>query len=335
MDSISQAALGAALGGVVLGKHLGRLALAGGALLGTVPDLDSFLDYGDAVSNFTEHRGFSHSILVLVPLSMILAWLLHRWRPAISFRRWLAFCGLVLVTHPLLDAFTTYGTQLIWPFGEPVGLSSMFIIDPLYTLPLLVGCGLALWRPPAVRAMALGLAVSTVYLGWSLVGQAVITQRVMPVLAEHGLEDAPRLVQPMPFSTLLWRVTVMGEQERLELVTGFLDDRMAPDTETYPRHRALAEEAAEMPDGQRLLWFTDGFLSFQIMDSMLTATDVRLGIPGAYPFTFALAERADEGWQPIRSYLLPREEISSEALQRLWSRILGRTSGTVPETSRP
>ncbi|HBK37567.1 MAG TPA: hydrolase, partial [Halomonas sp.] len=61
MDSITQAALGAAVGGAVLGKRLGRKAIVIGALLGTLPDLDVALDYGDAIANVTEHRGFSHS----------------------------------------------------------------------------------------------------------------------------------------------------------------------------------------------------------------------------------------------------------------------------------
>ncbi len=210
MDSLSQAVLGASVGGAVLARPLGRRALLGGALLGTLPDLDVLIDYGDAVANFTEHRGFSHSLLVLLPVSLLLAWLLQRWRPAISLWRWWAFTGLCLLTHPLLDAFTTYGTRLFWPLGDPVAISSIFIIDPLYTLPLLVAVIVALARPPAMTALATGLTLSSLYLCWSLVAQQWMTQRVMPTLAQRGLSEAPRLVQPMPFSTLLWRVTVLG-----------------------------------------------------------------------------------------------------------------------------
>jgi len=184
MDSLSQAVLGASVGGVVMGRTLGRSALLGGALLGTLPDLDVLIDYGDAVANFTEHRGFSHSLLVLLPASLLLAWLLQRWRPAISLWRWWAFTGLCLLTHPLLDAFTTYGTRLFWPLGDPVAISSIFIIDPLYTLPLLVAVIVALVRPPAMTALVTGLTLSSLYLCWSLVAQQWMTQRVMPALAD-------------------------------------------------------------------------------------------------------------------------------------------------------
>ena len=153
MDSITQAALGGALGGAVLGHRFGRAAVVAGALLGTLPDMDVLIDYGDAVANFSQHRGFSHSLLVLVPLAVVLAALLSRWQRSVSFRRWLTFTGAILITHPLLDAFTTYGTQLLWPLGPPVAWHTIFIIDPLYTLPLLVAVIIVLVRPPAIRAL--------------------------------------------------------------------------------------------------------------------------------------------------------------------------------------
>src|SRR5690606_4992466 len=147
MDSITQAVLGASLQGALLGRWQGRKALLYGALLGTLPDLDVVIDYGDAVANMTYHRGFSHSLLVLGILSVVLAWLVRRFRPHPDYsalRLW--FCiWLILTTHVLLDAFTTYGTQLFWPLTTPpVAISSIFIIDPLYTLPLLLAVLLGL-----------------------------------------------------------------------------------------------------------------------------------------------------------------------------------------------
>lgn len=326
MDSVTQAALGGALGGVVLGKQLGRAALVGGALLATVPDLDVLIDYGSAVANFTQHRGFSHSLLVLVPLALFLGAVLHRWRPHVSLARWCMFTNLVLVTHPLLDAFTTYGTQLLWPLAGPAALHSIFIIDPFYTLPLLIACAIAAFRPTGQRALVVGLALSSVYLGWSFVGQQLITQRVMPILVNEGVENAPRLVQPMPFSTLFWRITVMGQYERLEITTGFLSDG-SPAVERYARKPELALEVGQLQEGQRLVWFTRGFLEFDVREGVLTATDIRLGLPGAHPFTFALAERKAGRWAPLTSYQLPRPVLDVAALAN-------RIVGLPPEDGR-
>ncbi|MCU5786012.1 metal-dependent hydrolase [Alloalcanivorax marinus] len=320
MDSLTQAALGGALGGAVLGRRWGRGAVLAGAALATLPDLDVLIDYGDAVANFSEHRGFSHSLLILTPLALLLAFLLSRWKTSVSFGRALAFTGLVLITHPLLDAFTTYGTQLWWPLGPPVALNSIFIIDPLYTLPLLVAVVIALIRPPATRALALGLVLSSGYLLWSLVAQQWMTQRVERVLAERGIEDAPVMVQPMPFSTFLWRATVMAPAARLEMVTGVFDGDGPLTVERFPRRPELERAAAALPDGQRLAWFTRGFLDYRRNGDRLVVTDVRLGVPGAHPFQFVIAERARDGWAPMVSTRLPRPMVNEEVWPLLWRR---------------
>ncbi|MGR5542891.1 metal-dependent hydrolase, partial [Vibrio campbellii] len=86
---------------------------------------------------------FSHSLCVLPPLALLISWLYCRFRPDPfwSFKR-VSFVTLsVLITHTLLDAMTTYGTQLLWPLDGYFELRNVFIIDPLYTLPLLLAIG--------------------------------------------------------------------------------------------------------------------------------------------------------------------------------------------------
>lgn len=323
MDSITQMALGASIAGAVAGKTLGRTALITGAALGTLPDLDVVLDYGSAVANFTQHRGFSHSLFVLIPLAIALAWSLWRWRPALGLQRWLALTMLVLVTHPILDSFTTYGTQLFWPLGGPIALSSIFIIDPLYTLPLLAGCLAFLLRPPATGAIAAGLALSILYLGWTLFAQQVISDRIQPALAEAGLQESRVLVQPMPFNTVLWRATALTEHDHVEIVTGFFDGNTPLNLEYFPRRQDLAQAVSEFPEAQRLEWFTRGFLDYRVAGNQITATDIRLGIPGAHPFTFVLAQQNGDALHPVNSSQKPRPPLDPQALGLLWARLTG------------
>lgn len=337
MDSITQAALGASLAGAVAGRTLGRSALLVGAVLGTLPDLDVVIDYGTAIANFSQHRGFSHSLLVLFPLSVLLAWILQRWRPVLGYQRWLLLTALILLTHPLLDAFTTYGTQIFWPLAGPVAINSIFIIDPLYTLPLLAGILIFLVRGTAGRAVNAGLAMSTLYLGWTLAAQQIISSRVDPALADAGLQDAPRLVQPMPFNTLLWRVTAQNDDQRVEIVTGFLDGGAPLLLQYFPRRPDLRAAAMSSAEGWRLEWFTDGFVAYGLKERTLTATDIRLGLPGAHPFVFTLGHYENGNLIPAPSDRLARPEIRGELFQALWQRMTGRAtilclaSLTIPE----
>lgn len=331
MDSITQAALGAAVGGAVLGRRLGRKAVLIGAVLGTLPDLDVIIDYGDAVANVTEHRGFTHSLFVLTGLGTLLALLTSRLQMArsVPLWHWWLFYVLCLTTHPLLDALTTYGTQLWWPLDvRPVAYPIVFIIDPLYTLPLLVGIGVALVTGNGRRGPAWGLALASAYLVFAFGAKQLVEHRLEPVLAERGLEDAPRLVQPTPFNTLLWRVTVVDGDEHHEVLMGVRDGDTRPLVETYRRGAELEAVALGSERGQRLDWFAGPFLRYETRDidgrETLVATDLRLGFPGFYPFAFTLATRDGDDWTPVATseQLDAPSRSNAEALSRLAGRIL-------------
>lgn len=330
MDSITQAALGAAIGGTVLGRRLGRKAVLLGAALGTLPDLDVVIDYGDAVANVTEHRGFSHSLFVLAGLATALSLLAARFAPArdITLPRWGLFFGLILLTHPLLDALTTYGTQLWWPLEmRPAAWPIVFIIDPLYSLPLLVAVGMALVTGRAQRAPRWGLTLACAYLVFAIGAKSLVEARITPVLAEQDLEQKPRLVQPTPFNTLLWRVTVADGEHHHEALVGVFDGDRRPVLETYTRGAALEATALESARGRRLDWFAGPFLRYETRElegrETLVATDLRLGFPGFHPFAFTLATRDDGDWQPVEvSEQLPSPSRGSrDALSRLGSRM--------------
>lgn len=139
MDSITQATLGAAVGEAVLGKKMGLKAAAWGAALGTVPDLDILLNpFIDSVVELRIHRSLTHSITFTVLASPIFGWLInqiHR-KDGVGWLPWTKLAFLVFLTHALIDIPTTYGTQFLFPFTDtPYTTDSIFIIDPLYTLP--------------------------------------------------------------------------------------------------------------------------------------------------------------------------------------------------------
>lgn len=353
MDSVTQACLGAAIGGVVM-PRLGRRALLLGAALGTLPDLDVVIDYGDAVANYTRHRGFSHSLIVLTGVATLFAGLTRLWprarRVASGWHWWWLFT-LCLLTHPLLDAFTTYGTQLLWPIPmSPISWHSLFIIDPLYTVPLLIGVIVFAIRPGAARTppheaaaravsarstrayktLAAMLALSCVYIAFSQAALALVENRLKPVLAASGMSDDPILVQPAPLTTLLWRVSVIHDGSAYEGWVSLFDGEAPPTLAPWPLGNRWKATALETQDGQRLAWFSGPFVHYAMQrqgtTETLLATDIRLGIPGTHPFVFALAQRSglDDGdrWQPVSEARMSQGRPDGAVLKRLVQRIV-------------
>lgn len=326
MDSITQAVLGASIQGALLGRWQGRKALLYGAMLGTLPDLDVVIDYGDAVADMTYHRGFSHSLFVLTGVALLLAWLTRRFRhnPGYSSQRLFLTIWLVLITHPLLDSFTSYGTQLFWPLTPiPTAWSSIFIIDPLYTVPLLIAVALGLLfglRDKAAKAPALALLVSSLYLASTLGGKYMAEQRVEAELARQGIQAQQLFSTPTPFNSLLWRVIVLdGEDYHEALVSWF--DAAPPQLQRIPRGTHLAAALANSPAHTRLAWFTNGVLRYDQLGEQLVVTDIRLGMTGFHPFRFAFANRENGQWRVADEIQrLPTERGDLSRLKLLWAR---------------
>ena len=324
MDSLSQAVLGASVAGVCAPSgHRGKAMLLGAAL-GTLPDLDVFIDFGGAVENFTYHRGFSHSLFVLAPLS-VLIWVCMRrwWAPARDGSlRWLAAVSLALLTHPLLDAHTAYGTQLFWPLNmPPTSWATLFIIDPLYTLPLLVGGVVAAFRRQlGGKARHVGLVVSTLYVGWSWVAQTMVTRHVEDALASMQVQDAQVFLTPTPFNTLLWRAVVIADENYLEGFDSLLVDEGTMQFKSYPSGMNMLEESGDIWAVERLRWFAQGFVKAHVDNDRLVISDLRMGQEPVYVFSHIVAARGNPHWREISTELLP-VSFDDRALAETWDRI--------------
>lgn len=327
MDSLTHAVLGATMQGALLGRWQGRKALLYGALLATLPDLDVLIDYGDPVANMTHHRGFSHSLFVISAFSLLLTGLLRHWRPDPRYGsgRLLLTIWLVLTGHVLLDGLTSYGTQLLWPLARPpVAWSSLFIIDPLYTLPLLAVVLVAVVRGVDGRSrrwQCWALGLSSLYLGFTLAGKQMAEERVEQVLAREGVRTEALFSTPAPFNSLLWRVVALDGEHYHEALVGWFD-RLLPEPVRLPRGSHWRAVLAGSPQHARLEWFSRGVLRYDRVGEDIVATDLRMGIPGFHPFRFVLAEQRDGRWQTLPvSRRLPMERGGTEQLRVLWRRI--------------
>ncbi len=300
MDSVTQMALGASVGEMVLGRRIGNKALIIGAVVGSLPDLDVLVPFGGAVEDFTYHRSFSHSLIVLTAVAPLLAGLLSRVFAGsdVSFKAWWLMTWLALVTHPLLDGFTVYGTQLLWPLTDyPVSGSSVFIIDPVYTLLLLMGLFLAFRRQPGGhRWNTVFLCLAGGYLLWSQVAKYHVESKVKQSLEAQSIEFDRLLTTPMPFNTLGWRFVAMQNSGYL---TGFYSLLDPPAREVVAVHHDSAEHLLSGLQHHwpvpRLQYFTHGFYAVSQHNNDVLISDLRMGVESAYIFSFIVAEVTDDG----------------------------------------
>jgi inner membrane protein len=305
MDSLTQFTLGSAIGVAVMGRRTApwKAALWGGAC-GTLPDLDALVDHGDPISNMTLHRADSHSLLWLTLASPAIALAIARLNgPAGSFRHWWLAVWLTLFTHPLLDLMTVYGTQLLRPFTDhPYGVGSLFIIDPLYTLPLLGGLVLALARSDAggLRWNRAGLALSTAYLGWTVGAQQHVESVASASLARQGIVADRVLVTPTPFNSVLWRVVAVTPTEHHEGFYSLFDPEPVVHFDRFDRGAPLYEALAGQWHVDRIAWFTRGFFTMTQYRDQVLISDLRMGQEPAYAFSFKVAERVAGSLVPAR-----------------------------------
>jgi inner membrane protein len=307
MDSLTQFALGAAVGTAVLGRRIGprRAAIAGG-VLGTLPDLDVLFPFDDPIDAFTLHRGASHSFIVQALVTPLFGELLVRLFEELRDQRLRTYLAvyLVFVTHAALDALTVYGTRVFWPlYPEPVGAGSIFIIDPLYTLPLLMAVIWALfrsrWSPGFGRSLSVALIASTAYLGWGLVAQQMVQDRARDLLAQAGVMPERLLATPTAFNTLLWKVIAVDGDRYLNLYLPVSGDRGSVAAFVHPRGTGQLGCLGESEALEKLAAFSKGFYRLDLVGDELRVSDLRMGLTPNYVFSFAVAAQTAEGLRAV------------------------------------
>ena len=230
MDSLTQIILGAAVGEVILGKKIGNKAMFYGAIAGTIPDLDIFSShFTDTVSALEIHRGFTHSVFFSVLFAPILAFFVSKYENYKNRKDWAWLFFWAFITHPILDAHTTWGTQLFWPFDYRLAFKTIFVIDPLYTLPFLVFLILAMFQkrnaPKRRFYNNLGLIISSSYLVLTFALKRIANNQFEKALKKQQIEYSDFETKPSPLNTILWSANVSTKEQYLIGYYSFFDKK--------------------------------------------------------------------------------------------------------------
>ncbi len=208
MDPVTQGILGA-VGAVLVAKpEHKKTAAVLGALAGMSPDLDVLIASDtDPLLALEYHRQFTHSLLFIPIGAAICAVLMY----FALFRNWLSFkltyiyCLAGYATHALLDACTTYGTQLFWPLSNArVAWNNVSVVDPLFTLPLLI---LLLWSLSnrSRRAVVFSLAYALGYLGLGLLQQQRAEHYAVHLAKSRNHQPINLGLKPSFANILVWK----------------------------------------------------------------------------------------------------------------------------------
>jgi inner membrane protein len=335
LDSLTQLTLGAALGETFLGKKIGNKGILIGAFIGTLSDLDvipgQLLDTPDRL---LFHRGFTHSLAFVLIATLLLSQLFKRWccrKQNIPIGQWHLFFAVTLAAGILIDAFTTYGTQLLWPYKYRFEFNTLFVVDPLFTLPLLIT---TIWlmfkrKDAGIRHTLnrTGIFISAAYLLFTIANKQVIDSIFRQSLKEQNITYSRFISNPMPMNQILWTSVAETENHYLTGYYGHLDKNKDIAFEASVKNHHLIEPYLHMPPVSKIIRFTKGYYTVEKVPEGFLINDLRFGSiknwsTGEKQYVFQYLVSVKNGVAKVTENR-PGFDNTAVVLKQLWQRIKG------------
>mgnify|MGYP003333197179 CR=1 FL=1 len=291
MDPVTHLLVGAVVGRAVAGRKLGfTQAACWGAVAAELPDIDvlvSFAAADEPLDMLVRHRGVTHSLWFPPVVGLLSGFMVSRLallQTRASPWTWVLLFTAALLSHPLLDFCTHYGTQLLAPFSDRrFSVPALPIVEPLYTGIFLVGLLVATWLVRRSRARAaelacvLTLVASTAYLLLGLRLNTAAENWARKDLAGRSADVAvvyafPTLLQ-LPYRRVVARTA--GEDW-----VGFVS--MAHPCPIAWDHRVRDDQALvgllrQSYGGRIFEWFANGLTAAYSDDRRVFLADLRFG----------------------------------------------------------
>ena len=307
MDSLTQIVLGASVAEATLGKKIGNKAIVLGAIAGTIPDLDIVTRFFvDDLTASVMHRGFSHSLIFPFVAAPILAWILKKIYSSytdVSFNDWFKMFFLVIITHPILDAQTTWGTQLFWPFEWRVAVENIFIIDPIYTLPFLTFLILTAFQDRLSKKRrlynSLGLIISSTYLLITLSFKGIAHYNIAKALEENNIEYKDINTRATYFNSILWSSQIELEDSYIFTYYSLFDKSKTVFTKKFSKNHDMLQPFINEKKIQQLIILSNGHYLMTNENDELIFWNLKLGLKGfdenASPYIWSYVIKNNNG----------------------------------------
>ncbi len=337
MDPVTHLLTGAAIGEAYLGKKAGNKAVLWGAAAGILPDIDVLLgQFMSMVNEFTFHRGVTHSIVFVLMISPVFGIFLNKIykNTPVSWKRWTVLFLLALTSHLLLDFFTNWEMLLFWPLDYKVANQNIFVIDPLFTLPLLVCIVWMMFKRQKSqirkKLAVAGLLISTGYMTLTLINKVYINRIFADALAEQNISYIKFKTKPTVFNNILWVVTAETSKGFYIGYYSHFDEDKNIAFHFFEKKHYLIEPYLHHTDVQKMLDFTMGYFTVEQKADTVVINDLRFGQragwelgKGNFVFSYFIIPENDG----VR--IEDRRNTVKEAgkmLRPLWARMLGDES---------
>ena len=283
MDSLTHIVLGAAIGELMAGRKLGKKALLIGAIANSLPDIDFVASmWMPTAQDVWAHRGLTHSLLFVLVMTPLLAWLAMRiWPRTTTMTRkdWWVFFAVQLFVHIFIDAFNAYGTGWFEPFSSyRLAFHVLFVADPFFSVWLAIAfVALLVLRSghPARKKWAwFGLAFSGAYLCYCIGNKMRIDAHAKTDL--QGIPYTRYLSTPTPLNNWLWYIVA---EDSTGFYTGYRSvfDHQPTRFRFQPRNRALLRPYMAHKDVYYLMRFSQGFYTVEQWGDTTVFNDLRFG----------------------------------------------------------
>ena len=330
MDPISQGTVGAAFAQSAADKkNIAKISVVG-FLAGLAPDLDVLIQSStDPVLFLEYHRQFTHSLFFIPFGALIVAapiFLLVR--KHLSFKTTYAASFFGYATHGLLDACTSYGTVLFWPFSnERITWNNISIVDPLLTIPALILLAVAVkTNRRRFSFLAVGWIVS--YLAFGLVQYERALSSGLKLAQSRGHSAERMTLKPSFGNLILWKsIYQHGDSFYVDAIRAGTTLSWCPGESIkifdYQYHLPdLEENSQQREDIERFRWFSQDYLGFQNDKNLVT--DVRYSmIPNQIAPMWGLIIDEQQGTNEHAAWWESRD-LDDESLTLFMEMLLGQ-----------
>lgn len=338
MDPLTQGVVGLSAAQLVSKRRHKVVAAVVGFLSGMAADLDVLISSSEDPLLFLEfHRHFTHA-LVFIPIGALLCTLAFRlmfrtWfaRNYISFKSTYTFSFVGYATHALLDACTTYGTQLLWPFSDArITWNTISVIDPLFTLPLMLIALMSVIKRSNSLAMY-GAVYAFLYLGLGQIQNNRATDVAQSLALTRGHNPVNLSVKPSMANIIVWKsVYEYDGQYYVDAIRVFNKKTVIKGTKVaklnLARHFSWLDKSSQQAkDIERFRWFSNQHLGLDPLNEN-RIIDIRYSlIPNEITGMWGIVLSPDKTneqhveWTTNR----PKGREASIRLKQLWSMIKG------------